>query len=226
MDPAQLENLYQLNRLQHTGRKTSRFPPPLSGDEGQLSEAQLLVRRGRDGLYIDACVKEDMFERMHAETFPHGYEYKQYQDKVRLIIRQTEEKVEDDEETLIGDTDEIEAETVPEPLEHPWWMQYYDPGQEDLTDTQARWLFKILSVIFLQCAVLICGLWPFLVSLGLCSVAYWQLNKFVWKQNYNWRHIDMEELRKQNPGVWMEYIRWGLTGARWIWTALRERMKK
>src|SRR5271170_2777744 len=98
MDPAQLEEFYQLDRFQHTGRKTSRFPPPLSGDEGQLSEAQLLVRRGRDGLYLDACVKEDMLERIHAETFPHGYEYKKYDDKVRLIIHQREEKPEEDEE--------------------------------------------------------------------------------------------------------------------------------
>jgi len=207
MDPTQLEELYQLDPVQHTGRKTSRLPPPLSGDEGELSEAQLLVRRGRDGLYIDACRAEDMLERAYAEAFPRGYKYEKYEDKVRLVIRQKEEEAKDEEETLVDDTEQIEEETASDFLGHAWWIHFYDPKQEELTNKQARGLFTFSSFIFLACAIGICGVWPFLLSLGFCSMTYWLLNRFVWKQNYNWLRIDLEELRTQNPKAWMEYIR-------------------
>jgi hypothetical protein len=225
MDPAQLEELYQQERIQHTGRKTSRLPPRLTGSEGELSEAQLLVRRGQDGLYIDACMTEDMLERAYAETFPRGYEYQESEDKVRLIIRQREEEAkEDEDETLVDDTEQIQEDIVPDSLDHPWWERLFDPEQEDLTDKQARWLFRFLLLIFFASAIGICGVWRFLLSLGVCLVTYLQLNNFVWKQNYNWQRIDLEELRRQNPKVWIEYIRWGLTGARELWNARREWM--
>jgi hypothetical protein len=267
MDAALLEKWEECDRMQHANRKTFFLPPPLTSEErATLTGAQLLVRRGVHGLYIDACETEDTLERTYADTFPLGVEWdygvlnpeiatlqrlcksrrddlrwaiseteknaiereilwlqnriaETWQthiesaptgDKVRMIIPQksekksetkSETKSEDEEETLVDDTEEQEPEIGPVHLEHPWWLEFCDPEQERLTETQATWLFRFLFVNFVSLGILVHGTKRFLLSSAICLIPFWLWSLLSGKQ------IDIEVLRKINPKLCLEYVR-------------------
>jgi len=329
MGPTLLEEWEECNRMQHADRKTPFSPLPLTGDEHDLTKAEVLVRRGVDGMYIDACETEDTLERTYIDAFPNGVEWdyglldpkiatlkrlcaelkddlrwtttrseqdtieeriRQIEisiaavfnpeiaalqnlcassehrlkylrsnlklpawqnnqvveeireirlqiseamqalaplrgnDKVRLIIRQ---KSEDDEKTLVDDVEEQQLQTNLQPVESPgWWHHFCDPEQEKITEKQAEWLFAILFVTFVSFAIVINGLWPFLLSSLLCCTAcfvvLWTRTDLFAPQNYKWRAIDTTELQKINPRVCMEYVRWLCDGTIWAWTSLQK----
>lgn len=245
--------------MQYANRKTLFLPPPLTREErATLTGAQLLVRRGVHGLYIDACETEDTLERTYADTFPLGVEWDYgvlnpeiatlqrlcksrrddlrwtiseteknaiereivwlqnriteiWQthiesaptgDKVRMIIREkSETKSEDEEETLVDDTEEQEPETEPQHPERPWWLGFCDPEQERLTETQANWLFRFLFVNFVSFGILVHGTKRFLMSSAICLIPFWLWSLLSGKQ------IDIEVLRRINPKACMEYVR-------------------
>ena len=234
MDLAQLEGFCEHDRMQYVGRKASRFPLSLPDVGSELSYAQRLVRRGLDGLYIDACTAEDMVEREYEEAFPHGYEYQQYQDKVRLLIHQspvvdTQSSVDiltssvDDEETLVGDSETEEDDDAPGVAQHPWWIHFFDPQQEHLTNKQADWVFKITFILFVAFLIVTRRIWQFLQTFGLCLLIYGLAARYIWKRHYNWRQIDLFWLQEQDLKPWTERIKSGCNGAKRVWTALKER---